>query len=365
MTSFPLRESLPDGLSLEVLARHLGVDPPSHGGELRVRGIAPLDRAQPHELGLLSDPRYLDRLEGSRAGAILLRTGLEPGVEATGRPFLAVPDPHAAMRRILERLYPERGWDGSVHPTAVVDASATLGAGVRIGPFAVVEEDVVLGDRVRVGAHAVVGAGSRVGDDALLHPGVVVYPGVELGSRVILHAGARVGVDGYGYVHEGGEHLRIPHVGGCVLEDDVEVGANSCIDRGSIGETRVGAGTKIDNLVHLGHNVRVGAGGLFVAQAGVSGSTTLGRGVIVGGQAGIGGHLEIGDGARIAGQAGIIGDVPPGETFTGFPARPHREFMRGAASQYKVPGLIRRIRELEARLEALAGSADVPGAEAE
>lgn len=365
MTSFPLRDPLPDGLSLEVLARHLGVDPPAVGGELRIRGVAPLDRAGPDDLGLLSDPRYVERLGDSAAGAILVKAGLEPAIEDTGRPLLSVRNPHAAMRRILERLHPERGWSGGVHATAVVDPSATLGAGVRIGPHAVVEEGVVLGDRVRIGAHAVVGARSRVGDDALLHPGVVVYPDVELGARVILHAGARVGVDGYGYVQEGGEHLRIPHVGGCVLEDGVELGANSCIDRGSIGETRIGAGTKIDNLVHLGHNVRTGPGCLIVAQAGISGSATLGTGVVIGGQAGLSGHISVGDGARIAGQAGIIGDVPAGATLMGFPARPQREFLRGTASQYKVPELMRRLRELEARLGDLEadGRSAATGAE--
>jgi UDP-3-O-[3-hydroxymyristoyl] glucosamine N-acyltransferase len=353
--SFPLRTRNTAGLSLQELAGHVagarleGDDP-----ELRIQGVAPPAVARASDLALLSDPRYLEGLQSSGAGALLVRAGLEKKLDDP-RPRLVVPDPHAAMRRILERLHPEKPWPSGIHPGASVDPDVTMGAGISVGPGAVVEAGAVLGDRVRVGALAVVGAGVRVGDDVILHPQVTLYPGVVLGDRVVIHSGARIGVDGFGFVFEEGEHMRIPHVGGCVLEDDVEVGANVCIDRGSVGETRIGAGTKIDNLVHLGHNVRVGARSIFTAQVGVAGSTTLGSGVVAGGQAGIAGHVKVGDGARIAGQAGIIGDVAPGETLMGFPARPQREFLRGVASVYKVPDLLRKVRELEARLAALEG----------
>ncbi len=348
-SSFPLRVPVEGGLSLSVVARHLGVEPPEGGDRLVIHGISPLEGAGPRDLALVSDRRYVDRVAASEAGGLLVKAGLEDEID-DARPRLVVADPHGAMRRILERLHPERGWTGGIDPRAVVHPSAELGAGVRIDAFALIEEDAVLGDRVRVGAHSVVGAGARIGDDAQLLPQVTVYPGVRIGARVILHAGVRVGVDGFGYVFEGGEHQRIPHVGGCVIEDDVEIGANSCVDRGSIGETRIGAGTKLDNLVHVGHNVRIGARSLLVAQVGIAGSTRVGRGVVFGGQAGVSGHLELGDGSRIAAQAGVIGDVPPGETVMGFPARSQREFLKATAALYRLPELVRRIRFIESKL---------------
>jgi UDP-3-O-[3-hydroxymyristoyl] glucosamine N-acyltransferase len=365
MSSFPIRTPAPGGLELAVIARHLGIGVEPEGGDLQVDGVAPLHLAGPRELGLLADRRYLEAVAESRAGGLLVSRELAdlldsldaPDQANRKRPRLVVPDPHAAMRRILERLHPERPWSGEIHPRSEVHPSAELGAGVRIGPFAIIEEGAVLGDRVRIGAHSVVGAGVRIGDDAMLMPQVTLYPGTELGARVVVHAGARIGVDGFGFVFEGGEHLRIPHVGRCVIEEDVEIGPNSCIDRGSIGETRIAAGSKLDNLVHIGHNVRIGARCLVTAQVGFAGSATLGKGVMLGGQAGVSGHIEVGDGARIAAQAGVIGDVPPGETVMGFPARAQREFLRATAALYRGPELVRKLRAIEARVAELESDA--------
>lgn len=362
MSSFPLRSRDASPPTLAELAHDLGVPVPSSGGERTVTALAALDRAGPTELGLVADARFLERLPASRAGALLVEAGLarrvaeKEAADPAGRaprPCLVVPDPQAAMRRILERLSPETLVDGEVHPTAVVHATAVLGEGVRVGPYAVVEEDAVVGAGSRIGAHAVVGAGARIGAGTWLLPQVVVYPEVVLGDRVILHSGVRVGVDGFGYVFEDGAHRKIPQVGGCVLGDDVEVGANAAIDRGSIGESRIDAGTKLDNLVHLGHNVTIGPLSLITAQVGIAGSTRIGQGVAMGGQAGVAGHLEVGEGARISAQAGVIADVPPGETVMGFPARPRREFLRGVAGQHKVPDLLRELRALRSRVEAL------------
>ena len=249
-----------------------------------------------------------------------------------------------------------------VHPTALVATGVALGEGASIGPFAVLEEGVVIGDHARIGAHCVVGAGSLVDAHAHLHPQVVVYPGSTVGKGVIVHAGARVGSDGFGYVFVDGRHQKVPQVGGCVLEDDVEVGANTTIDRGSIGETRVESGAKIDNLVQLGHNVLIGARSILVSQTGVSGSTRFGQGVVAGGQSGFAGHITVGAGARIAGQAGVTNSVEPGDTVMGFPARPRREFLRATAAAGKAPELLRRVRDLEARLDRLeaAGGPESP-----
>jgi UDP-3-O-[3-hydroxymyristoyl] glucosamine N-acyltransferase len=210
----------------------------------------------------------------------------------------------------------------------------------------VIGEGAVLGDGVTVGAQCVVGAGVEVGEGALLHPAVTLYPGTRVGRRTIVHAGARLGSDGFGYVFRDGAHAKIPHVGRCLVGDDVEIGANTTIDRGSIDDTVIGAGTKIDNLVHVGHNVRVGRLCLLMAQVGIAGSTRLEDGCVMAGQSGVAGHVTIGARSRIAGQAGVIGDVPPGSTWSGYPARPHREALRAQAALFKLPGMMRQLERL-------------------
>jgi UDP-3-O-[3-hydroxymyristoyl] glucosamine N-acyltransferase len=361
MSDFPLRDRLHSPLTLGELARALELPAPP-APELPIRGVAPLEAAGPEDLGFVANRRYLPALEGSRAAALLVQRELESRVATDGRPRLVVDDAHVALAVLLERFFPVVEPTPGVHPTAVVAADATLSAGVAIGPYAVVEEGARIGEGTRVGAHAVVGAGASIGRACLLHPHAVVYPGAELGERVVLHAGACVGVEGFGWVWRDGGHRKVPQVGRCVLDDDVEIGANTTVDRGSIGATRVGSGTKIDNLVQLGHNVTVGRHAIVAAQTGVSGSTRVGDGVLVGGQVGVSGHVEIGDGARLAGQAGVTGDVAPGEAVMGFPARPRSEFLRTHAAQRKVPELLKQVKELQRavrRLEArLGGGAD-------
>ncbi|CAN5625369.1 UDP-3-O-(3-hydroxymyristoyl)glucosamine N-acyltransferase [soil metagenome] len=366
MSSFPLRSREPRTHTLAELAEEIGGDLPTSGADIRIRGVAPLDRAGEGDLGLLSSARYISQALSTKASALLASRNLvaEKGGElgvGTGpspRPVLVVDNAHVAMRRILELLFPRLPHEPDIHPTAVVHDTADLGAQVQVGPYAVIEENVRVGERARIGAHSVVGAGAHLGNDVTLFPHVVIYPGVRIGNEVTLHSGVRVGVDGFGYVHEEGRHLHIPHVGGCRIEDDVEIGANCCIDRGSIGDSRIGTGSRLDNLVHLGHNTEVGAGTMLAAQVGSAGSARIGRGVVAGGQAGIGGHLLVGDGARVAGQAGIISDVAAGETVMGFPARPRMEFLRSAASTQKVPGLLREMRSLRARVEELEAKRD-------
>jgi UDP-3-O-[3-hydroxymyristoyl] glucosamine N-acyltransferase len=185
-----------------------------------------------------------------------------------------------------------------------------------------------------------------VGDDSRIYPGATLYPGTAVGARVRIHAGVRLGSDGFGYVFRGGAHDKIPHVGRCVVEDDVEIGANSTIDRGSIDDTVIGAGTKIDNLVHVAHNVRIGRLCLIMAQVGIAGSVHVEDGAILAGQVGISGHHTIGAGARLAAQAGVFGDIPAGETWSGYPARPHREALRAQAALFKLPSLLRGIERL-------------------
>ena len=326
-------------------------------GAVRVRDVAPLDEAEPDELGLLADRRYVKDLTGCGAGALLVSEALLPQA-GEALPAVVVEDAHAALVPLLARLHPAREPRPGVHPTAVLGRGARLGEAVEVGAYAVIEAGAELGDRARIGAHCVVGAGANVGEDALLHPHVVLYPGTVVGRRVIVHAGACLGSDGFGYALVDGAYRKVPQVGRCVVEDDVEIGANTTIDRGSIGDTVVGRGSKIDNLVHLAHNVRVGPGCAMAAQVGIAGSTRLGTGVQIGGQAGFMGHVEVGDGAKIGGQAGVLGDVPEGATVTGFPARDLKAYMKGAALMLRLPELARRIAALEEGRPSAAATGD-------
>ncbi|MBT8396404.1 MAG: UDP-3-O-(3-hydroxymyristoyl)glucosamine N-acyltransferase, partial [Gemmatimonadetes bacterium] len=299
--------------------------------------------------------RYLREMAGTQAGALLVSEELAQAVE--NHPCrIVVKDAHGALPVLLSHFYPEAPREPGIHPTAVFGKGVALGKGVSIGPYAVLEEGVVLGDRASVGSHSVLGAGSRVGEDSAIHPHVVLYPKTQLGARVIIHAGARVGADGFGYVPDGEGIAKVPQVGGCVLEDDVEVGANTCIDRGSIGDTRVGRFSKLDNLVQLAHNVQVGRCVLMAAFTGVSGSTEIGNGVMTAGQTGFSGHLKIGDGVRVAAKSAVLRDVPAGMTVSGSPAREHRETLRAQGLMFRLPETTQKIKELEKRLAALEGS---------
>jgi UDP-3-O-[3-hydroxymyristoyl] glucosamine N-acyltransferase len=317
-----------------------------------VGGVAPLDRASPRDLSFLGVAKYASLFTSSRAGIVLVSPELAdtPG-QATAR--VIVERPQEALLALLPKFHRVRTAPPGVHATAVIGADVRLGADVSIGPYAVLGEGARIGDRVIIGSHCSVGAGVEIGDDSQLFPSVTVYAGSRMGKRVTLHAGVRIGSDGFGYVQRDGQHLKIPHVGRCIVEDDVEVGANSTIDRGSIDDTVIGAGTKIDNLVQIGHNVRVGRVCLIMSQAGIAGSTRVEDGCMILGQVGISGHLTIGKGARLAAQAGVFGDIPAGETWSGYPARPHKVALRAQAALFKLPSLLRRIeRLLETKTES-------------
>ena len=316
-------------------------------GDPEIEGVAPLQSAGSAELAFLAHPKYRRYVSSSRAGVFLVASDV--GDTPFPGPRIVVPDVHRALAAILPLLYaaPER--PVGVHETASVASDARLEADVHVGPYAVIGRGVEIGEGASVGAHCVVGDGASVGRGATLHPHVTLYPGVEVGPRSIIHSGCRIGVDGFGYA-PGDDGLRkVPQVGGCRIGADVEIGANTTIDRGSIGVTEIGDGVKIDNLVHIAHNVSVGRDSVIVAQVGIAGSTVIGRGVTLAGQAGIPGHLEIGDGATIAAQAGVFGDVPAGATYSGYPARPHKEALRAQAALGKVADLVKRVRELERR----------------
>lgn len=324
------------------------------GADPEITGAAPLERAGPGDVSFVARARYLPYLESSSAGLVLVAAAVAERT-TLGRAWIVVEDVHAALARVLPALYPETPVPAGVHATADIAADAQLGKGVSVGAGACIHAGARIGARTRIGEHVVVGAGCSVDEDVVLHPHVVLYPRTRIGARSVVHAGARLGVDGFGYAAVDGLPRKIPQVGDCIIGEDVEIGANVTVDRGSIGTTEIGDHVKIDNLVHVGHNVRIGAGSIIVAQAGIAGSTRLGAGVTLGGQAGLNGHITIGDGAKIAAQAGVFGDVPAGEVWSGYPARPHGEALRAQANIMRLGSLRAKVRELEREIEGRRG----------
>jgi UDP-3-O-[3-hydroxymyristoyl] glucosamine N-acyltransferase len=317
-----------------------------HGdGDARVSSVAPLDRAVDGQLTFCGSARYAPLLAATRATVVLVAPDVADAA-TPARARVVVDRPHDSLVGLLPRLYRMPSMRPGVHPSAVLGRGAVIGTDVSIGPFVHIGDGAVIGDRVALDAGVSIGAGVQVGGDSRLFPGVTVYSGAELGRRVAIHARAVIASDGFGYVWRDGRHEKIPHVGRCIVQDDVEIGAGTTIDRGSIDDTIIGAGTKIDNLVMIAHNVRIGRLCMIAAQAGIAGSVRIEDGVVIGGQAGFQGHHTIGKGARIGAQSGVFGDVPPGETWSGYPARPHRESLRTQAAVFRLAGMLKRIERL-------------------
>ena len=314
-----------------------------------IHGVASLEEAGAGELSFLAHPRYQSALASTRATAVLLTPGVSCPEQVQA---LRSKDPYQALAKVLPLFDPFHDEPSSgIHPSAVIGRDVSLGQGVSVGPGVVIEDGAALGSRSIVSAGVFIGKGVTIGEDAFLHPRVVIARGCRLGKRVVVQAGAVIGADGFGYAFAGGAYHKIPQIGIVEIGDDVEIGANTCIDRATIGRTRIGSGTKIDNLVQVAHNVALGEGCALAGQSGVAGSARIGKQVRLGAQAGIGGHIRIGDGVTIAGRGGPISDVPSGATVSGFPARSHREMMRIQASLHKLPEMLRRLRILESRRE--------------
>jgi UDP-3-O-[3-hydroxymyristoyl] glucosamine N-acyltransferase len=320
----------------------------------QVRGVSPVDEATDAQIAFLAARRYLKFAEESKAAAFLISEELEAGLP-DGASAVVVADPYPALRTLLHHLFPKEERTAAIHPTVILGSGVTLGEGVDVGPYAVLEDRVELGAGARIGAHCVIGRSVTIGPGTVLHPHVVVYDNSVIGRDVEVHSGACLGSDGFGYTYIEGEHRKMPQVGRCVIEDGVEIGANTAIDRGSLGDTVIGRGSKVDNLVQIAHNVRIGAGSLLAALVGVAGSTRVGKNVWVGGQAGIINQLDIGDGARIAVASKVFGSVPEGETVSGHPARPHRDNLLWMANAGKVPKLMERVSWLEDEVKRISG----------
>jgi UDP-3-O-[3-hydroxymyristoyl] glucosamine N-acyltransferase len=326
------------------------------GGELRgpadlpIEGIASIDQAAPRDITFITQKRFARQAAQSQAAAFIV----SPEYADLPRPLIIVPHPYLAYARIAALFAPPlRRWPG-VSESAYLGQDVVLGREVSIAPLVFIDNGVQLGDRVNLMPGCVIGEEVKIGADTLIYPNVTIRERCTVGERCIIHSGTVIGSDGFGFVPGKAGHLKIPQLGTVLIEDDVEIGANCTIDRGALGATRVGRGVKIDNLVHLAHNVEVGEYSFLVAQVGVSGSTKLGKAVALGGQAGLVGHIELGDGVQVGAKSGVNRSIPAGQTVSGYPARPQREWLQIMGHLPRLPDIYQRLKRLEQNLSELS-----------
>ena len=333
-------------MKLSEVAQRLGCELRGNG-ETEICGVNGIDEAGPGELTFVANKKYLAKLPATKAAAVILA----PEAPEVSLPSLRTANPYLAFAQALELFYPPYVPPEGVHPTAVISPSARMGAHASIGPYAVIGENVVIGETARIFAHVVIYPNVSIGHHFTAHAGVVVREGTRIGDRVVLQGGVVLGGDGFGYVPlPDGSTYKIPQSGVVVLEDEVEVGANTTIDRATVGATVIRRGAKIDNLVMIGHGCEVGEGTLLAAQVGLSGSTKLEAGVRMGGQVGAAGHLTVGKNTLVAAQSGIPRDVPANSVIGGYPAVNIRSWRRYSAVLPKLPEVLRRLRRLEQTL---------------
>jgi len=319
-------------------------------GSIALTGFAPADTAQAGDLTFAEKASYLAAAEQSEASAVLVT----PDCTTSAKVLIRVANPRVAVAKILPLFFPEDTEQPAVHPSAVIAPTAQVDPTVHIGPNCVIGEGAKLGARCVLLGGNHVRRDAQLGDDVVLHPNVVIYPRTRIGNRVIIHGGTVIGSDGYGYVFDEGRHRKMPQVGQVVIHDDVEIGANTAIDRGALGPTVIGQGTKIDNLVHVAHNVSFGRHCLIMGQCGFAGSTHLGDYAVVASQSGVAGHLKIGAQAMIGAKSGVMRDIPDKGTVLGIPAQPDKQTKRQWIAMQQLPDLLKQIRDLEKKVAELS-----------
>lgn len=317
-------------------------------GDTEIRSVAGIAQASEHDITYVSSPKYLRHLHGSRAACIIV----QEFVDGTSCSQIKVPNPQYAFARLLERIYPAEAPASGIDARSFIAPTAVVGQHVTVFPFVYISEGAKIGDNSLLYPGVYVGRGSTIGSGCTIHANVSIREGVSIGNRVTIHAGTVIGADGFGYVFEQGTQYKIPQVGGVIIEDDVEIGANVSIDRATLDNTVIGAGTKIDNQCQIGHNVKIGKHCLLVAQVAIGGSTEIGDYVILAGQVGVADHTTVESGTIIAAQSGIAGHIEKG-LYAGSPAIPHKTWLRAQALYGKLPELQKQIKALEARIKEI------------
>ncbi|HBH62835.1 MAG TPA: UDP-3-O-(3-hydroxymyristoyl)glucosamine N-acyltransferase [Nitrospiraceae bacterium] len=311
--------------------------------EVEITGVAGIENAKEGDITFLHNNNYIPEVSAS---ALIVKEEID-GLTLS---LLVADNPQLTFARALEVFYVKPYRPSGISERAVIGSNVKMGDDVSVHPNAYISNDVELGSRVTLSSGVFLGEGVTVGDDSFIYPNVTIREKVRIGKKVIVHSGAVIGSDGFGYVPEKGSHYKIPQVGGVIVEDDVEIGANVCIDRATVGNTIIGCGTKIDNLVQVAHNVKIGRNCIIVAQVGISGSVEIGDGAIIAGQVGVKDHVKIGAGTIVAAQAGVTGDIPAGQIYSGTPAIPHGTSLRAQSLYSKLPELVKRMREIEKKL---------------
>lgn len=325
-------------------------------GHTPITGVGSVEHVREGEITFIDSPERLAEVDTSAAAAFIA----PPNAPRGQKPMIVTEDPRLAFSKVLELFAPEPNVCEGVHPTAVLGEDVELGDGVSVGAHAVVGDRTKLGDGVIVYPLAYIGHDVEIGEDSIIYPQVYIGDRCSLGARVGVHAGTSIGGDGFGYAPESGGHRKIPQIGTVIIADDVEIGANATIDRATVGATKIGAGTKIDDHVHVAHNVQIGVDGMLCGQVGISGSATIGDRVILAGQVGVNDHIEISSDCVVGGQAGVFGNLEKPGYYSGYPAKPHNHSLRVLAATQKLPALQRRVRELEKLVEKI--TAELPEA---
>ncbi len=326
--------------------------------DIEIRGVAGIEYAEAGQITFLANRRYFPLLKTTHASAVLVEERIAVERDASQPPLAALrsANPYLAFAHAIELFYQAPRYAPGIHPTAILAKSARIGEGAHVGPYCYVDEDVEIGGNAVLHSFVTIYRGAKIGDDFFAHAHAVVRESCRIGDRVILQNGVVIGGDGLGFAKQkDGTWYKMRQSGPAVLEDDVEVQANACVDRATVGETRVGRGAKLDDLVLIGHASRVGANAMLCGQAGLAGSTKIGNNCILAGQVGTAGHLSVGDGAVITAQSGVPNDVPPGSLYSGYPAVDNRQWLKTMAALNRLPELQRRVRELETEVERWKG----------
>lgn len=338
-------------ITLADIARVLNQPTPMDGSRLIV-GLAALSDAGPHDVTMITSDAYVKQFNRTQSSTVIAQRKVR--LPKSGKIVFPVDDVEEAVSNVLKLFAPPVQKPGTgVDLSARISPSAILGPGCLIGPNVVIGHHATLGARVALHPGVVIGDDVTIGDDCAIYPNVVIRERVSIGNRVFIHAGSVIGTDGFGYRWDGKQHAKVPQIGTVVIEDDVEIGSCTCIDRAKFGSTRIGRGTKIDNLVQVAHNVQIGPHSIIVGQTGIAGSAKLGTGVVLGGQTAVRDHITIGDGAMVAARSALANNVPPKSTVSGMPALPHRQSLREQAALRRLPELIVQVRKMQEELELL------------